>query len=63
MRNYFLLLAAILFALGTGMIARHGWLEKDQGYFFLGAVLLAGAVVATVRVAAKIVMELRTPRR
>ena len=55
MRDYLPLSVGILLALGAGMLARHGWLEKDQGYFFLGAVLLLGAIVALVRVTANIV--------
>lgn len=55
MRNFFLLSAGVLFAFATGLLTRHGWLEKDQGYFFLGAVLLIASVVAVVRVTVNIV--------
>ena len=62
MRDYLPLSVAMLFAFGAGMLARHGWLEKDQGYFFLGAVLLLGSIVALVRVTAKIVINRRHSR-
>jgi hypothetical protein len=55
MRNYLPLSVAVLLALGAGMLARHGWMEKDHGYFFPGAVLLFGSLVAVVRITANIV--------
>jgi hypothetical protein len=59
MRNYVPLSVALLLAFGAGLLARHGWLAKDQGYFFLGAVLLIGAVVPLVRVTTTIVRNWR----
>lgn len=59
MGDYILLTAVTLLSLGAGALTRHGWLAKDQGYFFLGAVLLAGLVVAVFRVTAKIVSRWR----
>jgi hypothetical protein len=55
MRNYLALSAVTVLAFGAGMLARYGWLEKDQGYFFLGAVILLGSTVAVIRVTANIV--------
>ena len=55
MRNYLPLTVAVLLAFGAGMLARHGWMEKDHGYFFPGAVLLFGSLVAIVRITASIV--------
>ena len=55
MRNCLPLTVAVLIAFGAGMLARYGWLEKDQGYFFLGAVILLGSTVAVIRVTANIV--------
>jgi hypothetical protein len=59
MGDYILLTVLTLLALGAGALARHGWLAKDQGYFFMGAVLLAGLVVAVFRVTAKILRRWR----
>lgn len=59
MRDYLPLPVVILLAFGAAMLARHGWLEKDHGYFFPGAVLLLGSIVAIVRVTANIVRNWR----
>lgn len=59
MRDYLPLAVVLLLAFGAGLLARHGWLEKDQGYFFLGAVLLIGSIIALVRVTATIVRNWR----
>ncbi|MFT5487985.1 MAG: hypothetical protein ACI9JL_003574 [Paracoccaceae bacterium] len=59
MRDYLPLSVILPLAFGAGMLARHGWLEKDQGYFFLGAVLLFGSIIALVRVTANIVRNRR----
>lgn len=55
MGNYILLSVVTLLAFGAGMLTRYGWLEKDHGYFFPGAVLLFGSAVAVIRVTANIV--------
>ena len=61
MPDYLPLPVVMLLAFGAGLLARHGWLEKDQGSFFLRVVLLLGASVGLVRVAANIVKN--WPRR
>lgn len=55
MRDYLPLPVAVLLVFGAGLLARYGWLEKDQGYFFLGAVILVVALVAVLKVALNIV--------
>ena len=63
MGDYLFLAIVTLLTAGAAALARYGWLTKDQGYFFLGAVLLAGLIVAIVRVTAKIVSRCRKARR
>lgn len=59
MRDYLPLSVVLPLGFGAGLLARHGWLEKDQGYFFLGAVLLLGSIIALVRATANIVRNRR----
>lgn len=63
MRDYLAMSVVLLLVCGAGILARHGWLEKDQGYFFLGAVLLLGLNVAIVRITTNIFQNWRRSSR